>query len=502
MKKLNPIEDISPTAKPSASLAANIQFIQQLLASPDDLVIRNAATARGQTSIAIVCIDGLADKQFVQQLVQMTMALSSVDPTSVWIGEHLTLQEIKRSSDWDDSILSLLSGDTLLLVEGSPEITIAGSKGWKSRSVEEPQTEALIRGPRDGFTEDIRTNTALVRRRIRDPKLRLESYRIGRRAQKEVILAYIEGIVNPMLIQEVRRRVETIDMDDPEGSGFIEQWIMDNTLTPYPQILNTERPDKVAGAVMQGRVGILVDGTPFQLILPITLTSFIQSPEDYYQNWLLSSVLRVLRVFAVFIALFLPGIYIALLEFHHGLLPSKLAFSVAGSREGVPFPAVVETFLMEGTLELLREAGIRLPKSIGQTIGVVGGLVIGEAAVTAGIVSPVMVVVVAVTAIASFAIPSYGFAISIRLLRFGIMLAGSIFGLYGIVLALILNCIHIVNLKSFGVPYTAPLAPLRLGDWSDFIIRMPIRAMQRRPDIMETMNEGRQKRHEKEGRNG
>lgn len=408
--------------------------------------------------------------------------------TAAQTTEQLALQDMRRSSDWADIMQTILSGDAVLFVEEMEDTVLIGSKGWKSRAIEEPQTESLIRGPRDGFTEDIRTNTTLIRRRIRDPHLRFDSYCIGRRSRKDLIVAYIEGIVNPMLVEEVKRRISTIDMDDPEGSGFVEQWIQDHYWSPFPQILNTERPDKVAGALMQGKVAVIVDGTPFQLIMPVTLSSFIQSPEDYYQNWILASLLRMLRVFAVFVALFLPGMYIAILEYHHGMLPSKLAFSVAGTREGVPFPAVVETFLMEATLELLREAGVRLPKSIGQTIGVVGGLVIGEAAVTAGIVSPVMVVVVAVTAIASFAIPSYGFAISIRLMRFLIMIAGSIFGLYGIVLALIISCIHLVNLRSFGIPYTAPLAPLRLSDWRDLIYRLPVIRLSHRPEILETMD--------------
>ncbi|WP_336776473.1 spore germination protein [Paenibacillus sp. MMO-58] len=503
-------QPLEQPSKPFASVNDNLVFIKQSLGSPNDLLIRTFRMAEGERA-AVVCIEGLADKQVIQnqvisQLIQVSGShFTRTDRTEntgqmddeygrgldAQTTEQLSLQDMRRSSDWDDIMLTILSGDAALFVEDMEETVLIGSKGWKSRAIEEPQTESLIRGPRDGFTEDLRTNTALIRRRIRDPHLRFDSYCIGRRSRKDVTLAYIEGIANPMLVNEVKRRVGTIDMDDPEGSGFIEQWIQDHYWSPFPQIMNTERPDKVSGALMQGKVAVLVDGTPFQLVMPVTIASFIQSPEDYYQNWILASVLRLLRVLAVFIALFLPGLYIALLEYHHGMLPSKLAFSVAGTREGVPFPAVVETFLMEATLELLREAGVRLPKSIGQTIGVVGGLVIGEAAVTAGIVSPVMVVVVAVTAIASFAIPSYGFAISVRLMRFLIMIAGSVFGLYGIVLAMIITCIHLVNLRSFGIPYTAPLAPLRLSDWRDLIYRLPVIRMSHRPEILETMDSKR-----------
>lgn len=509
-------QSLEQPSQPFAAVRDNIAYMKQLLGAPNDLLVRTFLTADGEKA-AVACIEGLADKQVIQnQVISQLMRVKGSsftrtdrtentgqmdDEYSRGIAsettEQLALQDIRRSANWDEIILTLLSGDAVLFIEEMEDTVLIGSKGWKSRAIEEPQTESLIRGPRDGFTEDIRTNTTLIRRRIKDPHLRFDSYCIGRRSRKDLTVAYIDGLVNPMLVDEVKRRISTIDMDDPEGSGLVEQWIQDHYWSPFPQILNTERPDKVAGALLQGRVAVLVDGTPFQLILPITIASFIQSPEDYYQNWILASVLRVLRVLAVFIALFLPGMYIAILEYHHGMLPSKLAFSVAGTREGVPFPSVVETFLMEATLELLREAGVRLPKSIGQTIGVVGGLVIGEAAVTAGIVSPVMVVIVAVTAIASFAIPSYGFAISIRLMRFLIMLAASIFGLYGIVLSLIITCIHLVNLRSFGIPYTAPLAPLRLSDWRDLIYRLPVIRLSHRPEVLETMDSKRLDKHSK-----
>jgi len=284
-------------------------------------------------------------------------------------------------------------------------------------------------------------------------------------------------------LAEIERRVLSIDMDDAEGSGYIEQWIADSFLTPFPLIINTERPDKVSAALLQGKAALLVDGTPFQLIMPMTFASMLRSPEDYYEHWLIASLIRVLRLIAAFASTFMPALYIALVEFHHGMIPSKLAFSIAGTREGVPFPAVVEAFIMEGTLELLREAGLRLPKPIGQTIGIVGGLVIGEAAVSAGIVSPIMVIIVAVTAISSFTLPSYAFSISLRMLRFAVMLAAAVFGLYGIILAYIMINIHLVNLTSFGVPYSAPFAPFFARDWKDLIVRMPPMELDKRPQV-------------------
>lgn len=247
---------------------------------------------------------------------------------------------------------------------------------------------------------------------------------------------------------------------------------------------------------MQGKVAILLDGTPFVLVVPVTLGSLLHSPEDYYERWLIGTLLRILRFFAAFVALFLPAIYIALVSYHQGMIPSKLAFFMAGAREGVPFPAIVEALIMEATLELLREAGLRLPKPIGQAIGIVGGLVIGEAAVSAGIVSPVMVIVVAVTAISSFAMPTYSVAISFRLLRFAVMFAAAFLGLYGIIIVYIMINIHIANLKSFGIPYSAPYAPILLHDWKDLLLRAPLTMLSKRPQFMQTEDENRMEKGE------
>jgi spore germination protein len=298
----------------------------------------------------------------------------------------------------------------------------------------------------------------------------------------------MHGVIHPDLVEEVKRRLESLDIDDAPESGTVEQWIEDSFLSPFPQLLHTERPDKVRAALLQGKAAILLDGTPFALLLPTTFVSLIQSPEDYYERWIIGSLIRLLRYMAVFISLFFPALYVALVSFHQGMIPFKLAFSIAAAREGVPFPALIEALLMEGTLELLREAGVRLPKPIGQTIGIVGGLVIGEAAVKAGVVSPIMVIVVAVTAIASFAIPSYSAGIAFRILRFAIILAASILGLFGIILAFIMISLHLVRLTSFGIPYSAPFAPAFTHDWRDLLIRAPITFLTKRPEFMQTKN--------------
>ncbi|SDC66125.1 spore germination protein [Paenibacillus sp. UNCCL117] len=493
-----------PVLSLSAELQQNLANIKQLLQEPRDLIVREFRLGRSGVPCGIICFEGLVDANMVnRQILAPLLAYQengdgnlgefSPELSSFIENEVLSSFSVSRTAAPEKALRQLLAGDTLLLMDGSAEVIVIASCGRDGRAIDEPQTESIIRGPREGFTENIRTNTGLIRRRVKDPNLRMKTRMLGVRSQTEVTLLYIEGIAQTDLIQEAERRLNSIDVDEINSSGFIEQWISDSFLTPFPLIMNTERPDKVAGSLLQGRLAVLVDGDPFALVLPITFASSIKSPEDYYQHWLISTLTRLLRVVAIFIATFLPALYIALLEYQHGMIPSKLAFSIAGSREGVPFPAVVEAFVMEFTLEMLREAGLRLPKPIGQTIGIVGGLVIGEAAVSAGVVSPIMVIVVAITAISSFALPSYTFAISLRMIRFGVMLAAAFFGIYGIILVFIMINIHFVNLKSFGLPYAAPFAPTFPRDWRDLLLRAPVFLLGKRTQMMKPKDKRKMK---------
>jgi spore germination protein len=479
------------------SIDENIENIKKLYESPNDLITRKFSIGNTNHECAIVYIEGLSNKTTIDNQIMQSIQIESVESDknveakgdallTILYEKVLPSSKAKIVTTLDDVSLAILSGDTALFVNGTDKVLIVGTKGWQNRSIEEPISEGLIRGPRDGFIENLRTNTVLIRRRVRDPNLRFKAYHVGRRSKKHLIVSYIEGIVNPDIVKELNRRLETIDLDDAPESGYIEQWIEDNFLSPFPQLSHTERPDKVVAALNQGKVAILLDGTPFVLVAPMTFGSTLQSPEDYYERWMIGSLIRILRYIAAFIAVFLPSLYIALVTYHPGMIPSKLAFSIAATREGVPFPALIEALVMEATMELLREAGIRLPKPIGQTIGIVGGLVIGEAAVRAGIVSPVMVIIVAVTAIASFSMPSYSTAISFRMLRFAFMLSAAALGLYGVILAYIALNVHIVNLKSLGVPYSSPFAPSFYKDWKDLVIRTPITMLSKRPQYTQT----------------
>ncbi|GIP64530.1 spore germination protein [Virgibacillus pantothenticus] len=474
------------------TLKENIDNIKKMLDSPMDLVIRDLRLANHKC--AIVYLDGLSNSIQIEQSVLKNLGEierkqelpTNLDNLMALIHEELiSISGVKNVATMDELMLELLSGSSVFLLDGVNRVLLLDTKKWESRAIQEPVSESLIRGPRDGFVENLSTNIMLIRRHIRDPNLHFKVHDVGRRSKKKIVVAYIAGIIHPQILDEVNRRLASIDTDAALESGYIEQWIEDSFLSPIPQMDNSERPDKAAAALTKGKFVIILDGSPFVLIAPSTIGGAFQSPEDYYERWLIGTLIRGLRYFAAFITMFLPALYIALVSYHQGMIPSQLAFSIAATRQGVPFPAFVEAVLMAITMELLREAGARLPKTIGQTIGIVGGLVIGEAAVSAGVVSPIMVIVVALTAVASFTIPMYSVAISFRLIRFGFMVAAAFLGLYGIILVYIMVNIHIVNLKSFGIPYSAPYAPTFIKDWKDLVLRMPIPMLSSRPEHLQ-----------------
>lgn len=482
--------EILPSSK---SLEDNIKTVKEILKGCGDVVYKEFMVGKEQNQpLTLVYIDGMTDNSIIigSILNPLMVYAREIPPETPKVAEKLyelvrygtiSTGEVEETTNINEAILSILIGDSALFIDGVDKIIILGVKGWPVRSVEEPTTEPVIRGPRDGFVETFRMNTALVRRRIRDPKLKLKQMKIGKRSHTDVGVFYIEDIAKKQLIDEVVKRLEAIDIDAVLDSGYIEQFIEDNPYSPFPQIATTERPDEVAGELYEGRVVILVDNSPFALIIPTTINSLFQSPEDYYDRWIISSVLRVIRFTASLLALVMPSLYVVFTSYHTGILPTKLVLSIAASREGVPFPAIVEAFIMEFTLELLREAGLRLPSAIGNTIGIVGGLIIGEAAVRAGIVSPIMVIIVAITAIASFANPSYNLSVGFRLLRFTLIAASGILGLYGLVLGLILILVHLVRLKSFNEPYLTPFVAVNWSDYKDTIYRAPLYKMVKRP---------------------
>ncbi|WP_139488823.1 spore germination protein [Brevibacillus dissolubilis] len=483
----------------SGDFTVDMQLVRNEIGHNSDVRFREFYIGGTDIRAAIIFVDGLSDKDLIDKHIMKSLMADfspkygrgqlEVKPAipNEFLKNHvLPISGIKEACDLKDLVPQVLRGSTALLIDGSSEVLILSTTKAKTRNVDEPTSEALVRGPRIGFTEALSDNTALLRRHGENEDLTFIKFQVGKRAKKELVIAYIKEIANPELVEEVKNRIKKIDMDDVPESGYVEQLIEDNYLSPFPQVQSTERSDRVMSALMEGRVAILLDGTPFALIVPVTFSMLMQSPEDYYERWIPGTLVRLLRFFTALISLFVPALYISFISFHPGLIPTKLAISVAGTREGVPFPALIEALIMEVAIEILREAGLRLPKPIGPAMGIVGGLIIGEAAVQAGIVSPIMVIVVAITAISSFTIPSYNLGIPLRILRFASMFCAAVFGLYGVILFFLLLGSHLVKMKSFGVPYASPAVPYRLSDWKDFLVRMPLLMMKRRPKMMHT----------------
>jgi spore germination protein len=470
-----------------------------------DVKVRELRIGTLKIKAALLFLDGLTDKEGMERNIigplmravrpfeGMADAPQEAAFKDIIAHQIIQVSEIDSTGNLRLSLQKVLYGSAVLLVDGISEVFILGTPKGRTRGGEEPISEALLRGPRIGFNETLSDNTAMLRRKGQNNELAMASFTVGNRIQKELVLVYIRDIANPELVEEVERRIRSINIDDVQESGYVEQLIEDNYLSPFQQIQNTERPDRVMAALLEGRVAILLDGTPFALIMPVTFGMLLQSPEDYYDRWIAGSLLRSLRFFAAMLSLFAPALYISFLSFHPGLIPTKLVISIISSRQGVPFTILIEALIMEISIEILREAGLRLPKPIGPAMGIVGGLIIGQAAVEAGIVSPILVIVVAVTAISSFSMPMYSAGITLRLLRFAAMFFAAVFGLYGVVLFFLLLTSHLAKLKSFGVPYLGMSVPYRMGDWKDFIIRVPLQFMKHRPSMTKPVDRIRKK---------
>ncbi|WP_026574660.1 spore germination protein [Bacillus sp. UNC438CL73TsuS30] len=389
----------------------------------------------------------------------------------------------------DEICRAVLNGSIVIAVETIENAISISMATDEKRSVTEPSTQTVIRGPKDGFIESLSTNVSLIRRRIRNRNLYFESFIIGEDTQTTVYMGYIKGIANEAILQEVRNRLKKIKVSAIFESGNIEELITDKTFTIFPLALNTERPDTVASNLIDGKIVILIDGTPFCLLVPAVFVNFFEISEDYYQPFLLGTFLRGIRYLAFMIALLTPSLYVGILTFHHELLPTTLLLSVIAQRQGVPFPAVIEVLIMEITFEILREAGVRMPKTVGQMVSIVGALVIGQAAAEAGIISNIMIIVVAITAIANFVSPVYSFASASRLLRFLLVLFAYFLGLYGVLIVLVAMVAHLSSLRSFGVPYLSPIAPIIVEDQKDVFLRFPFWAMKKRPKYLRTESE-------------
>lgn len=491
------MKDIDLTQNIDLDLNKNEQILRKIFENTDDIVFRKLEGGiTKKLKMLLFYVDGMTTKEAISEYA-IEKLLMHLDLTKIRnipnaqihdeiAKSNIAVSEIQILTTIQECIDKVLSGETVLLLENCSKGIMLSSRGWPMRGVQEPSAETLIRGARDGFNETMKVNISLIRRRIRDPKLKVKYSQVGKRSKTDIAVMYIEDLVNNTVLETVEKRISNIEIDAVLESSYIEEMIEDDSYSLFPQIENTERPDAAASALLEGRVVIAIDNTPSVLIAPAIFVSFMQSSEDYYERWLPACATRILRYIALPIVMLLPALYVAVAQYHPNLLPTQLALYVAASRANVPFPPYFEALLMELVIELVREASFRITTPVGSTIGLVGGLVIGQSSVEAGLITPLAVIVVALTAIASFTIPSYNFGATLRLIRFGFIILAAIFGLFGISIGLSFLIIHLCTLKSCGVPYMTPFTSFveNKRDLKDTIVRPRISKMVRKPDYL------------------
>ncbi|PYG88530.1 spore germination protein KA [Ruminiclostridium sufflavum DSM 19573] len=459
-----------------------------------DLIFRefNITVKEKTLKAFIVFIDGMTNGVAICNFVlEPLMLLSNIEikdntkDVGQFVFERLIpYNQIKKIDNYSEIINNVNFGGCGIFVEGLEYAFAADTKTWEHRGIEAPKSETVIRGPQEAFNEQIRANTALIRKILKDKDLMIQSVSIGERSNTPCAVMYIRDIANDSLVHEVLKRVKSIKVDYIFDSGELEQFLEDSTFMAAPQIFATERPDKVAMMLSKGNVAVILDGSPQVLVMPATVTEFLHTTEDTNVRFPYVNFIRAIRITGVAIALLLPGIYIAITNFHQEMIPTNLLFAIEASRENVPFPSVIEMLIMEFSFELIREAGLRVPGAIGSTIGIVGGLILGQAAVTANVVSPIMIIIVAITALGSFTVPSFSMSFSIRIMRFLYIILGASAGFLGISLGLVINSLLFASSKSFGVPFLTPFAPVTKGKYSDKLTRKPMWKQEERPEYL------------------
>lgn len=479
----------------SKNLNANLSTLRGILGNSMDVVFREFSM--GRVRVGVVFVDGIIDKSALRENVIRALMVDAhmVEPfpaggtkgITQWAKDKIiSIAPVSEVQDFNTLTDKILGANVALLFDGDDTSLVLNLPAFETRTVEEPHTESVVRGPREGFVESLYTNISMVRRKVKSPGLRFDEVKLGRHTKTVTCVAYIEGVAHPKVVEEVKKRLSRIDADGVLESGYIESFIEDAPFSIFPTVSNTEKPDKVAAQLLEGRVAVFTDGTPFVLTVPYLFWESLQTSEDYYSRFFSSSFMRMIRFLSTLFATCLPALYVAVSAFNPEMLPTPFMLTMAASREGMPFPALGEMLLMGTIFEVLREAGVRLPRPVGQAVSIVGALVIGEAAVAAGLVSAPAVIVTAITGIASFVVPSQ--ADAYLFLRLSFTLLAGFLGFFGLFMGFILVLAHLVSLRSFGVPYLSPVAPLTLKDLKDIFVRAPWWAMSSRPRVIGRKN--------------
>ncbi|KZL89090.1 spore germination protein [Clostridium magnum] len=477
------------------SLQLNIDMFKEMFSNDDTVVFREIESKQdADLKCCVIFIKGMAnkdiiDEHIIQPIIDINLkdlkqsgAANQDNNIDIIIKKVLLSSSVKKQTKIDDLILPLLYGDTILLIEGSLEVILVETKALPERGIEEPDSERVVKGSKEGFNEMMITNLALIRKRLRTYNLKFSFKEVGTITKTKLSVCYIDGIVNEKILQELMKRLDNIDTDGIITSEAVDEFIKDAPRSLFKTIGNTERPDVAVGKLLEGRIVIVVDGTPFVLTLPFIFMEYYQSAEDYTNNYIFASLNRILRMMAFFLGVSIPALYVAVTTYHQELIPTALLLSISTAREGIPFPTVVEALIMLMGFTTLREAGVRLPQAIGQSLSIVGALVLGEAAVNARIISAPMVIVIAMTGISSFLVPKLiaGFEI-VRLI---FLLLSSYWGLFGYMYGVIGLFIYLFSLRSFGVPYMLYSSAVTSEDIKDTTLRLPVWAMKNRPRLI------------------
>ena len=474
----------------SENIKENIKAYRQIYKDCSDIKMREMMLGKQKNVRCFLAYIEVAVSNILMETTALGRLLSYLEQApgeeivEILDKNALGIADVTPFETMEEAAQGMLTGDAILFVDGYPKALKISDKGYPNMGVTEADSEKVIRGSNEGFADSIKVNTALIRKRVRSTKVKVKEMRPGVRSHTNVNLVYMEDLAYPEIIAEVEKRLNRYEIDGVLDSGVIEQLAEEKWYSPFPQFQTTQRPDRAAMAILEGRVVVLSDNSPVALILPTDYNSFIKTSDDYYNRWEVATFGRLLRYIASFFAMTFPGLYLAVTNFHTQVLPTTLLLSFQAARQGVPFPAVFEVLLMEISFELLREAGVRLPGAMGNTIGIVGGLIIGQAAVEANLVSPIVVIIVAFTALCSFAIPNEEFAFSFRILKFVFIAVCAWLGYFGFLISLLMVLIHLSHLTSFGIPYLMPfVGPELTGyeDQRDFLWRFPLRRITKRP---------------------
>lgn len=446
----------------------------------------------------LIFVDGMVQKTIINEVLLPELMkpenfneLKEESPLDYIMKNVISVDIIKKGEEFETISLQILNGMTALFVEGCNDCLIIESKGFEKRNIDVPVTEAVIRGPQEAFTEDIRVNITLIRKIVKNENLIAEVIQVGKANRTNIGILYLKGVANEKVIKEVKQRLNSIDVDFTTGNGMVAQLIEDHPFMLFPQIISTERPDRAASFIMEGQVVIIDDGTPFADAVPVTFFTFFHTSEESHLRWQYGMLLRLIRMMAIFTTMFLPSLYVALALYHQEMIPTPLMDSIAKARENTPFPVILEIIMMEASFELIREGSIRVPGVIGQTLGIIGALILGQTAVAAGLVSSILIIIVALTALGSFAVPSYELALALRIIKFIFIFFAAIAGFYGLSVGIFIMGGLLCSMKSFGVPFLSPIAPKTKSN-PDTLLSYPIWMQKTRPDSNNTPNRKRQ----------